>query len=387
MKEFINAHPKLKNFLKKIYPYKLKYYFQKYYPNYYKFIKFKPPRERFLTIFMDIQDTCNLHCKMCHFGFLGDHPKDPKQISLEDFKRFGNNVLYKTEEIAFSPCTDPLVHRNYSGLLDVLKTYNIPKMWMMTNLQLLTDEIAEKLVQMKFFRLLISMDSHKPEVYESIKRGAKFDILIKNIEMVNKYKRKYNSEYPLINFNFVLMNTSVSNYDGYLKFVKEIGGTSVGFFHVVVYKDVPKMKNESMWHHKKKYNEFYDKVIEDSRKYGVHIERLPDKFDLKNVFVKSANNQCKVNKYEPKCRYPWYILVVYPNGTFKPCEFWFNQKPWGNLITDKFEDVWESEQYKKLRWEIAFHKPSRSCCQKCVSMADLKGNVNDPDAFREIVFE
>ncbi|MBP7652286.1 SPASM domain-containing protein [Candidatus Dependentiae bacterium] len=385
MNNSLIADPFLIKLVKKIYPYKLKYYFQKYFPGYYKYIKFKPPRERFLTIFMDIQDTCNLHCKMCHFGFLGDHPKDPKQIKLDDFKKFGDNVLYKTEEIAFSPCTDPLVHSNYSGLLDILKNYNVPKMWMMTNLQLLTEEIAEKLVRMKFYRLLISMDSYKKNIYEDIKRGAKFEVLIKNIEMINNFKKKYNTEYPLINFNFVLMNTSVSNYDGYLKFVKEIGGTSVGFFHVVVYKDVKEMSSESMWHHKEKYNEFYDKVIIDSKKYGVSIERIPEKFNLKDESLNHIKPE--TNKFEPKCRYPWYILVVYPNGTFKPCEFWFNQKPWGNLINDKFEEIWESDQYKKLRWEIAFNKPSRTCCRKCVSMSDLKGNVNDPDSFREIVFE
>ncbi len=351
-------------------------------PGYHRHLRFIPPRERFLTVVMDLQNSCNLACKMCHFGFLGDYPKEPYAISPANFRRFADNVLTRTEEIAFSPCTEPLMHPQYGELLDILAEYRVPKMWMMTNLNLLTPAIAEKLVAMRFERLLISLDSFRPEVYESIKCKSNFARVIDNIKMVQDIKRRTGSVYPKIHFNFVLMKTTVDNYPGYLDFVESIGGEQVGFFHVVVYQGVEKMRGESMWHHRELYNRFHDQVTADARRTGINIERLPGKFGQP-----AAPADCGADAGAPLCRYPWYILVVYPQGSFKPCEFWFNQKVWGNLVTDRFEDVWNSEDYRRLRWEVDTRRPSRSCCRNCVSMAALDGRPGSGDAFREIVFE
>ncbi|HPN29775.1 MAG TPA: radical SAM protein [bacterium] len=370
--------------LKNLTPESLVFKIKRFFPNGYKYIKFNYTDKKFLTVFMDLHTTCDAGCKMCHWKAIETYERPKKEVmSIENFKKIADNIFPYTCELVFSPCSEVLLNPEFDRILDMLPSYHIPLCWMLTNLNHLKPHLAEKIVLNKIHRLLISMDSHKPEIYKSIKQNLSFKTLIDNINLIKEYKRKFNSDFPRLTFNFVLMKTTIDNYDGYMDFVKEIGGESVGFFHVVVYEEVESMKNESLWEYKKEYNEFYDKVILDSIRTGVKIERIPDKFTLEPNQNRIEKNKIKKNEYPPLCPYPWYMLVVNPDGSFKPCEFWSNQENWRNLITDDFKTVWERDCYKKLRWEISTRQPSRSCCQNCVSMSSNSGRTDDETAFKK----
>lgn len=335
------------------------------------------PKGRFLTVFLDLHNSCNLRCRMCHFGFRGDKPKDPYFMGLGDFKRLAGNVFAHTSELALSPCTEPMFHNDFLGLLKVVGQYGIPNFWLMTNASLLTEDIARELIRMKASRLLISLDSHKKEVYEGIKVGSDFERVVNNIKMLDRLKKESGVGYPEINFNCLLMRSNVEHVEEYLEFVKNIGGTKVGFFHVIVFKDALQMRGESLFHHKELANRYLEKIPKKAAELGIEIERLPEKFTVGRTALQRE-------QAAQKCRYPWYMAVVDCRGNLRPCEFWFGQEPFGNLVTTSCAKIWNNGKYRQLRKDLLGGALRRPCCAHCVSMSSLGGRSDDEKAFIEI---
>jgi radical SAM protein with 4Fe4S-binding SPASM domain len=342
-------------------------------------------KKRFLTVFLDLHDSCNLGCKMCHFGFKKDKPKIPHFISINNFRKIAGEIFPLTLDLCLSPCTEPLFYNRFIEILEIIKEYTIPNPWISTNANLLTREVAEKIIEANIKRLLISMDSHIKEIYESIKIGGSFDKLTQNIKMLGYLKKERASKYPEINFNCLLMRSNIEYIEPYLEFIKDIGGTKVAFFHVIIFKDAVQMKGESLFHYKELCNKYLDKIIKKADKIGLEIERIPNKFDL---------NESKENNFKrdftgeknriPKCRYPWSYLVIDCYGNIRPCEFWFGQESFGNLIEDSLNNIWNNSRYRQLREELLTGRLTRSCCINCVSMSSLNGRVDDESAFLEV---
>lgn len=340
-----------------------------------------PGNERPLTVFLDLHDSCNLRCRMCHFGFRKDKPVNPHFISRDDFRRLADNVFPFTRELALSPCTEPLFHPDLSGILETIEPYKIPNFWLMTNANLLTREIAETLIRMKATRLLISLDSHKKEIYEGIKVGSDFERVVSNIKMLRDLKKARGAAHPEINVNCLLMRSNIEHVEGYLEFLRDIGVTKVGFFHVIVFKDADQMRGESLFHHQALANEYLDRIPRKAREAGIEIERLPEKFPLESP---QASPVASKKGGGPKCRYPWYLVVADHRGDFRPCEFWFGQEPFGNLVATPFAKMWNSGRYRRLRKELATGRLTRSCCLNCVSMSSPDGRSADEKAFVEV---
>ncbi len=342
-------------------------------------------KRRFLSIFLDLHNSCNLACRMCHFGFKKDKPKSPHFIKMGDFKRLAENMFPFTSELALSPCTEPLFYQDFIGLLKVIGQYKIPYFWLMTNATLLTEEIVIELIKAETNRLLISFDSHIKEIYERIKIGSNFEKVVANIEMVNRLKQEHGTEYPKINFNCLLMRSNIEHVIEYLEFIKSIGGTKVGFFHVIIFKDALKMKGESLFHHKKIANKYLEKIPKKAREIGIEIERLPGKFFAGARSEERLNSKERPHGHDiPKCRYPWYLMVADCYGNIRPCEFWFGQESFGNSIEDSLNNIWNNSRYRRLRKELLTGRLTRSCCINCVSMSSLNGRVDDESAFLEV---
>lgn len=342
-------------------------------------------RRRFLAVFLDLHNSCNLQCRMCHFGFKADKPKSPYFINLDDFKRLAESIFPFTSELALSPCTEPLFYNDFMGLLEVIEQYKIPNFWLMTNATLLSEEIARKLIKIKTTRLLISLDSHRKEIYEGIKIGSNFENVIRNIKMINRLKQECGSQYPQINLNCLLMRSNIEHVEEYLEFVKIIGVTKVGFFYPIIFKEALKMKGESLFYHKELANKYLEKILKKAKEIGVEIERLPEKFSIEPISgIRSNLEECHCKQNTQKCRYPWYLMVIDPYGNLRPCEFWFGQEPFGNLIKTPFAEIWNNDQYRRLRKELRTGKLSRACCVNCVSMSALDGRSDDTGAFAEV---
>lgn len=73
------------------------------------------------------------------------------------------------------------------------------------NFNTVSDEILELLVKTQVSFINISIDGASQEIYSLYRRNGNFDAVIANIKKLNKWKEKYHSELPVLQWQYILM--------------------------------------------------------------------------------------------------------------------------------------------------------------------------------------
>ncbi len=156
------------------------------------------------AIRLEASSFCQLRCPSCptatraiekHVGYgfltfenfkkLVDENPQLRQIELSNYGEiFLNPHLKKIFEHAF----EKKVHLTaFNGV----------------NLNHAKEDVLESLVEFQVRGLTVSLDGASQESYEKYRVKGNFRNAIKNIETINRWKKKYNSIYPKMNWQFV----------------------------------------------------------------------------------------------------------------------------------------------------------------------------------------
>jgi MoaA/NifB/PqqE/SkfB family radical SAM enzyme len=73
------------------------------------------------------------------------------------------------------------------------------------NFNTVSDEILQALVRFRFRNLTIAIDGASQEIYSLYRVKGNFDTVIANIKKINEYKEKYNSKFPELIWQYILM--------------------------------------------------------------------------------------------------------------------------------------------------------------------------------------
>lgn len=182
--------------------------------------KWELPRK----IKIDACSMCQLNCPRC---FMRMYPKKVKNgcglgyLKFKDFKKIVNENDFKLIELS----NNGEIFLN-PELLDIIKYADKKGVdlsaYTGVNLNYLPDKIAEALVKYKFYELTVSIDAATPETYKIYRRGGDFDTVINNIKKINYYKKKYNSEYPIMEYKFILFGHNEHEIDMAMKMAKKL---------------------------------------------------------------------------------------------------------------------------------------------------------------------
>ncbi|MBU0755158.1 MAG: radical SAM protein [Planctomycetes bacterium] len=124
-----------------------------------------------LFVEMDIINRCNLKCTMCHFSLSSFSDKKRELTSFDEFRRMGEQIFPGTYKLSLSLSTEALMHPDFLLMAEEALRNRIPKTFISTNGTLLKKETSEKLVEMGFHLINISMDAATKETYERLRRG------------------------------------------------------------------------------------------------------------------------------------------------------------------------------------------------------------------------
>lgn len=174
---------------------------------------------------IDACTICQLKCHCCKNGQgkLKDSIVGHGFLSFENFKRFVemNPFIEKIElanwgEVFLNPELGKIIafaHEN--GVKLAAKTG--------TNFNNVSDEMLELLVKCEFDSLVISLDGASNETYSFYRRGGNFDTVIENIKKLNNLKTKFNSNYPKLYWQFVMMGHNEHELPKARKLAEELG--------------------------------------------------------------------------------------------------------------------------------------------------------------------
>src|SRR5205814_6055278 len=129
--------------------------------------------------------------------------------------------------------------------------------------------------------IIFSVDGATAETYEAIRRGGKWDRLVKNLDLVTAMKREANHKKPAVRINFTCMQTNIHELPSMVDFAADHGAESLHVRHLVAYGDEDSSYREEM-----AYRELFNSKADVARKSaasrGVDLF-LPDLISERNL--------------------------------------------------------------------------------------------------------
>lgn len=327
---------------------------------------------------------CNLKCVMCRqthepLPAVPDMPIEMFQGILDQFHGpQAPEGFRRLDTVALHGLGEPMMHRHFAEMIRYAAHYGLYTS-AVSNLTLLTDNLAEELVEIGMSRLIVSIDAIDPEVFADIRRGVSFDILervLGNLERLRRAKEKYGAEHPRIIVNSLLMKRTLSDIPKLVVRLRELGVSRVSFNDLCVgglaeetrLSDQSLLKDQPLW----------DMPRSEHARIMAGIKAL-------------STPECEVTvpgdwgggtldrpwRLVLTCEDLWEKPYVTAEGIVTPC--CYVSEPYrlamGNLNHQTFAEIWFSPEYQLLRRQ---HLTTRypPDCHACPQLA--KTVVSNP---------
>jgi radical SAM protein with 4Fe4S-binding SPASM domain len=259
---------------------------------------------------------------------------------------------------------EPLLCKDFFYFVEDSLKYNV-RVHTTSNLQLINENIAEKLVHSGIKVLSFSCDGISRDTYDKIRVNGKFDTLNKSLNMINKYKVKHRSASPSLILNFGAMKCNIHELPAVVEFAKEHSVENIIAYHNVIY--VPELKDESLYHHQ---------ALSDQK--FIEAKQLADRLGITLFLPGLFSHPIKYKTQGIYCNYPYSHLYIYSDGRVGPCCMDFPDRYLlGNIRASSLEKVWNDAPIAQLRNELA--KFPSDTCRYCVSHGKM--DISDPNYF------
>jgi MoaA/NifB/PqqE/SkfB family radical SAM enzyme len=211
--------------------------------------------------------------------------------------------------------------------------------------------------------ITFSIDGITKEVYEKIRKGGDFEKLLKNLKILNNYRKNKPGKLKTL-LNLVVMKSNYHQLEHYIEFAKE---NEFDCFQISPIEDFKGEENiflqnniEAMSYLQK----VLPKVFETAEKYGISvINSLPIQIENKNseiIEIKVA----EAVKEEMLCYLPWQYLSICYGGYVAPHSSC--RKKIGDVNEYTIDQLWNSEMSQLYRKMTIDGKSKNICNLQCI---------------------
>ncbi|MBC8500909.1 MAG: radical SAM protein [Nanoarchaeota archaeon] len=170
---------------------------------------------------IELNSNCNLKCVMCFQSFA---PPKMEYMDEKLYKKLiDEGAANGLRSIKLQYRGEPLLHLKLAESVAYAKSKGVVEVMFNTNGTLLTEKMANKLIDAKLDKIIFSIEGTTPEVYESIRIGGKFNKVLENIKRLQKMKKERGIDYPITRVQMVkLPRFSKKDIQDYIDFWGEI---------------------------------------------------------------------------------------------------------------------------------------------------------------------
>ena len=300
---------------------------------------------------------CNIECKMCE---VRKKPWDiPERIAREIIGLFPylKHIYWQGGE--------PFLSEYFEELFEKASTYSDLSQVIVTNGLLINEKWAEKLVRANV-DIIYSIDGATKETYENIRDGARFEDLIKSINIVNEYRRKYRRNMSISTRVTTIMQVVImrSNYCEIERFVDFAQRYNFDYLNMIPIRYTNGQENIFL-HKDSKALDYIEKVmpglLKKSENSGLKLfNQLPR---VKNLGPGSAHPPVKTK--EILCYWPWKSLYILRDGKVKP--YGFCEEHVGDINQSSLQDIWNNEMMQTYRRKLLDDSNLDWCSSRCTS--------------------
>jgi radical SAM protein with 4Fe4S-binding SPASM domain len=280
-------------------------------------------------ITLDPTNHCNLKCPLCPTG-LGDTSVAYGLFKLDKFKNVIDVFSKWAQTVQLYSWGEPLLNKSFVEMIRYAsqKPHKIRSVTSV-NLNAITDEQIEGLLNSNLDALHLSIDGTTQEVYEKYRIGGNLETVFNNLKKLIAEKNVSKSNTKVI-WDFIVMKQNEHQVEEAKKMAKDFG--------------IPIKIDCVRTNLKDDYLNPVDKMID---KYS---EWLPN-----NSQYNSYDMETKTRKKSLDfCKKPWQEVMVNWNGDVFPCSCIHTEEKdrMGNIFEEEFEDIWNGEKYVAARKEL-----------------------------------
>ena len=283
---------------------------------------------------MGIEARCNLKCTMCPRN---DPNFKEGEMSYEMFTKIMDQLPF-LREVQLAGLGEPFLHKDLFAMIEYSRRRKIRSV-VVTNGTLLNQQNIEKIFRSGLDALHVSIDSADPEVYKSIRVGARLENVTENLK--NLVERRDSEKSKLqINVNSILMRRNYHQVEEMIKLCSAVGADSISFSDMQYTFDVG-ISRES---------ESLRRAPEEEKD---EMRRLFARADAmaKDLGIQIGLPKLEQPRIRENCNQPWLYLVVKETARVRPCCA-IHDIEFGDLTEDVYSAIWNNNKFAAFRTRL-----------------------------------
>lgn len=275
------------------------------------------------TALVEPTNVCNLKCVMCEAKCTVDADKleiehmQPEEldIMLGKLQGYINNVVFQGD-------CEPTMNPKLEELVRVARKYT-NQVAIVTNGMALTPDRIDSLLESGVSWFALSIDDHREEIYNGIRRYSDFKTVINNLKYLVKVRNEKFNGVQIVTHKIVFERDNLESLREYIKFFyMEIGVNKVTFAPIVHKGDI----HNNTWLQTR--NELENSFLKEGVPLNLH--------DFANYPYASLYKYCGTN-----------VFFIGHTGDFAPCGLHTKSKKiFGNLLTEDLETIVNRDIFK-----------------------------------------
>lgn len=247
---------------------------------------------------------------------------------------------------------EPLMHPNFLDFMKIVVKHKFA-IRLVTNGLLLTPDISEGFIKhCKPDSVRFSVDAGTKDAYENIRRGARFEDLISNIESIVEFKKRFSPK-TNIGIYCTLGRYNSDQLEPLISLSKTLGVDTLSFVGLTQHNVGLATSDNTI---RNIHNEATD-VETQINKYSLMYKlRIPVTFSF-------GGNTCML---------PFVHTFIQTNGEVFPCTDTLNYSI-GNIYEHPFTEIWNGT--KMVDFRKSYLKGKIQECNKCVLLHNKKDRI------------
>lgn len=288
--------------------------------------------------------ACNLRCIFC---ISYESLEKAYWMDFELYERIAKELFPTACTVFFCSGGEPLLYPRIREALLLARKYRTLAT-MTSNGMLLDESVAKWMVQDQSLQeLCISFDGATKETLERIRRGARFETIVENIDRLASLKRSKKQLFPRLWFRFAIMRSNAHELPAAVELAAKLGLYKIEVKYLNVANDLD--FDESLYNHPKLAAEVFAEAGAKADELGLKLvtPALPGQ-----------------GRIPAPCLRPWQFCQIDTDGSLRICYYCWKQRL--GFFKDGFKAVWNGEHYRRIRATIDADAPYYPYCAYCV---------------------